>query len=772
MTLLKGKNWQNESHPNSSIFPDGGKNLKEETGFFQRFIRGKTQRWIGLGLIGVFVFLTADKYIKWMNLEGWVKANRTILKLNGKSLRDKITNPSEWFHNLLLTVKEVTFDYFTANDNENTIKKFALLIKSHRGVILQMRILDQTGMEKVRVDFKDGKVIAVPEVDLQDKRGRYYFKKAQKLKKDEVYISMIDLNKEMGKIVEPRQVTVRFITKVFFGKSNLRGYIVVNFKFPELANLIDNFVEENSKIRMWNEKRNESGQIVERQIIGSNERSNEPCHLYKVYGPKEEIPYYDNACKVLPKTDVTAVKLSIEINGHKYTGEIYTGTEEIIEHSGNKNVPLYLAIIIVGISALMFKGGEWRSKAMKSEHLLQLTKELKRETSFVLLLQKVAVSANESLTVEGALQTCIGLFCDHTGWPVGHVYMPAKDNPKKLLSTDIWHLSDQKEFKAFQKVTKETSFNLGEGLPGRVLSTGKPVWIIDVTRDSNFPRAKLVENIGVKAGFAFPILKGSEVVGVLEFFSSDAIEPDQELMKVMANIGTQLGRVVERKQAEAALKKFSRRLVESQENERKRIAGELHDSLGQNLIVIKNEIKRYLKTISEDNRDSEILEFTSSIVTQTLKEIKEIAYNLRPPQLDKLGLKDAILSQVKRVLNTSETTVFTEIDVKDIEIPPETEINIFRIIQEGINNILKHSSASEAIIKLKKVKENIYLEISDNGKGFDNKKEKKQDAAFESFGLKGIAERAKMLGGSFQIDSKKGVETTLKIVIPICRNNL
>tara|TARA_B100000315_G_scaffold186281_1_gene175621 strand:+ start:8967 stop:11330 length:2364 start_codon:yes stop_codon:yes gene_type:complete len=777
MTLLKSKNWQNESYPNSSIFPDGENNLKEEIGFFHRFIRKeKTPRWICLGLLSLFVFLTADKYIKWSDKEDWVRANRMILKLNGRNLNDKLANPDEWFHNMLLAAKGITLDHFTNNDNENTIKDFALLIMSRRGVILQMRILDQTGMEKVRVDFKNGKAIEVPEVDLQDKSGRYYFKKAQELEKGEVYVSAIDLNKEKGKIEEPRYVTVRFIMKVFYGKGDLRGYIVVNFKFPELVNLVDNFLEESNKIRMWNEKRNERGQIVERQIIGSNERSNEPCQLYKIYGPKEEIPYYDNACKILSKSEVVSVKLPIEIKGHKYTVEIYTEIEEIIEHSRNNNVPLFLTIIIVGISALMYKGGKWRSKAMKSEHLLQLSKELKkelkRETLFVLLLQKVAVSANESVTVEGALQTCIDLVCEHTRWPVGHVYMPAKDNPKKLLPTDIWHLSGHQEFKTFQKVTKETSFNLGEGLPGRVLSSGKPAWIIDVTKDSNFPRAKLAENIGVKSGFAFPVLKASEVVGVLEFFSMDAIvEPDEELIKVMANIGTQLGRVVERKQAEAALKEFSRKLVESQENERKRIAAELHDSLGQDLLVIKNEIKRYLKTISEDNRNSEILEFASSIVTQTLKEIKEIAYNLRPPQLDKLGLKDAILSQVKRVLNTSEINIFTEIDVKDVEIPPETEINIFRIIQEGINNIVKHSYSSEAIIRLKNSKENIYLEISDNGEGFDNKKEKKQNAAFEGFGLKGIAERATMLGGSFQVDSKKGVETTLKIIIPICRNN-
>jgi signal transduction histidine kinase len=771
MSLLKGKDCQNESHPTSSIFPDGGKKIKEETGFFQRFIREKTRRWIGLGLIGVFVFLIADKYIKWSNIEGWVGANRMILKLNGKTLRDKITNPNEWFHNMLLAAKEVTFDYFTDDYKEIAIQVFALLIKSHRGVILQMRILDQTGMEKIRVNFKDDRVVAVSEIDLQDKSSRYYFKKAQKLKKGEVYISMIDLNKEKGEIVEPRQVTVRFTSKVFFGKSNLPGYVVANFRFPELIKLVDNFSEANSKIRIWNEKTNESGQIVERQIIGSNERSNEPCQLYKFYGAKEDIPYYDSACKVLSKSDVASVKLPFTIKGHHYTAEIYSKIEEIIEQSRNKNVPLFLATIIVGISALMFKGGEWRNKAIKSEHLLQLSKELKRETSFVLLLQKVAVSANESTTVEGALQTCIDLVCDHTRWPVGHVYMPAKDNPKKLIPTDIWHLGGHQDFIIFQKVTKETSFNLGEGLPGRALSSGKPEWVIDVTKDSNFPRAKLAENIGVKSGFSFPVLIGLEAVGVLEFFSSDVIEPDHELMKVMANIGTQLGRVVERKQAEAALKEFSRKLVESQENERKRIAAELHDSLGQNLIVIKNEIKKCLKTISEDNRDSETLEFTSSIVTQTLNEIKEIAYNLRPPQLDKLGLKDAISSQVKRVLNTSETAIFMEIDTDDVEIPPDTEINIFRIIQEGINNILKHSSASEAIIKLKKVKENIYLEISDNGEGFDNKKEKEQNVAYEGFGLKGMAERATMLGGTFQVNSKKGIETTLKIVIPICRSN-
>ena len=89
------------------------------------------------------------------------------------------------------------------------------------------------------------------------------------------------------------------------------------------------------------------------------------------------------------------------------------------------------------------------------------------------------------------------------------------------------------------------------GLPGRVLLSRKPEWIKDVTKDANFPRAQLAENIGVKAGFGFPLLIGKQVVGVMEFFSTIAAEPDRDMMKVMAEVGIQLGRTVERHWAEA-----------------------------------------------------------------------------------------------------------------------------------------------------------------------------------------------------------------------------
>jgi PAS domain-containing protein len=125
--------------------------------------------------------------------------------------------------------------------------------------------------------------------------------------------------------------------------------------------------------------------------------------------------------------------------------------------------------------------------------------------------------------------------------------------PDLLVPTDIWHLDQPERFATFRKVTQETTFEPGVGLPGRVLVSGKSAWIVDVTKDPDFPRAKLAEEIGVRAGFAVPVLVGNRVEAVLEFFAATAVAPDEALMQALGNIGAQVGRAVERKRAEAEL---------------------------------------------------------------------------------------------------------------------------------------------------------------------------------------------------------------------------
>ena len=180
------------------------------------------------------------------------------------------------------------------------------------------------------------------------------------------------------------------------------------------------------------------------------------------------------------------------------------------------------------------------------DEALQINARLAQKSALVEILQRVAVAANQAESLETALQIGIDEVCAYTGWPVGHAYIVAEDGSRELQSFRVWHLDDPTRFATFRKITEETRFRPGVGLPGEVLSTGKPLWIMDVTRHANFPRAKAARDIGVKGAFGFPLLVGTEVYGVLEFFASVPKEPDEALLQTMAHIGTQLGRVFER----------------------------------------------------------------------------------------------------------------------------------------------------------------------------------------------------------------------------------
>ena len=202
------------------------------------------------------------------------------------------------------------------------------------------------------------------------------------------------------------------------------------------------------------------------------------------------------------------------------------------------------------------------------EELMALNATLEQRvverTASIQLLQDVAVAANEAENVEEAMQFVLDRVCAHTGWPVGHVYVRTQNNTAELIPTTFWHLDDPEGFKTFRQVTEATRFASNVGLPGRVLTTGKPTWIMDVTRDPDFSRTRSVKDIGVKAGFAFPVWVGTEVVAVLEFFADKTVEPNKPLLEIMAHVGTQLGRVIERKQVEEQIRESGRQLAEAQ----------------------------------------------------------------------------------------------------------------------------------------------------------------------------------------------------------------
>jgi len=214
---------------------------------------------------------------------------------------------------------------------------------------------------------------------------------------------------------------------------------------------------------------------------------------------------------------------------------------------------------------------------------------------------------------------------------------------------------------------------------------------------------------------------------------------------------------------------FSHRLINAHESERQRIAAELHDGLGQSLLVIKN--RSLLGEMSAgDGAEKSHAQFQniSEAATQAIEEVRQITFNLRPYHLNRLGLTQALEAMIETVAAATSIDFHTQIALLDETFPKDAEVIFFRIVQECVNNIVKHSSASEAKIEIFRRESDIFVKIADNGQGFDPAP--LSTAALKTrsgFGLIGVAERVRMLGGSYQIESAAGRGTTVVVKIDL-----
>jgi signal transduction histidine kinase/ligand-binding sensor domain-containing protein len=222
----------------------------------------------------------------------------------------------------------------------------------------------------------------------------------------------------------------------------------------------------------------------------------------------------------------------------------------------------------------------------------------------------------------------------------------------------------------------------------------------------------------------------------------------------------------ELKRRQIVQQEFARKLLESQEQERKRIASEMHDSLGQYLLAIKNWALFGLNSIPEKDAAREYLTEVSDTSSLAIEEVREIAHNLRPYQLERLGLTNTLEYMLKS-FNHSSTIIFNyEIENIDGFLSKDDEIIFYRIVQECINNIIKHSGAENVWLAVR-LKENVLEFICrDNGRGFDF--EAAKNSSKSGLGLNGIAERVKILKGDYRIESE--IEKGTRVIVQVGKN--
>jgi diguanylate cyclase (GGDEF)-like protein len=168
------------------------------------------------------------------------------------------------------------------------------------------------------------------------------------------------------------------------------------------------------------------------------------------------------------------------------------------------------------------------------------------------LLESIAVAANEAASVEDAMRRALDAVCRYTGWPLGHLLLVRAGAP--LDSTAIWHDDSAGRFDALRTLSETIAFTEAIGLPGQVVRTAAPAWAnAGAPNAGDYPRMPLMVELGLASLFAFPVVIGNEVVAVLEFVSREVQTPDDSMLRLMAQIGTQLGRVIERRRAQDRL---------------------------------------------------------------------------------------------------------------------------------------------------------------------------------------------------------------------------
>lgn len=330
------------------------------------------------------------------------------------------------------------------------------------------------------------------------------------------------------------------------------------------------------------------------------------------------------------------------------------------------------------------------------------------------------------------------------------------------------------------KYAEEVRMSLGEGIAGRVAQTGEPMLLEDISKDPRTANPDLVSSEGLKGFVSIPLKAKDKVVGVMNVASHVVGRFGADDMSLLSSIGDYLGTAIEQAELYERLAKARERYrvllqhaLTAQEEERKRIARELHDETSQAITSLSLSLQAIIGMAEKKGiADAELIEMikrTHAYAVYAGNEIVKLMKELRPTLLDELGMAAAINRYAKDTLQSKGINLSVELKGTEQRLRPEVEVMLYRVAQGVIGNILKHSGAKNAYIKLECNASECLLQIEDDGKGFDVNKLTKVDPGGRGAGLFTMQERIRLVGGTGHIESQPGQGTKIIVRIPIAR---
>jgi signal transduction histidine kinase len=346
------------------------------------------------------------------------------------------------------------------------------------------------------------------------------------------------------------------------------------------------------------------------------------------------------------------------------------------------------------------------------------------------------------------------------------------DDETKILSYRVYHgLSD--------KYAEEMRLRLGEGIAGKAAQTGRAILLEDISLEPEAAHLDMISTEGLKAFVSIPLRAREQILGVMNVASHIPRRFTKVDLYFLGSVGDQLGIAIEHAKLYEQLRKgreryrqLARQVLLVQEEERKRIARELHDESSQALTGLALNLQVLIETAETAGvRDTEFkarLKRAHSLAVQIGAEVSRLIADLRPTLLDTLGLVPAIRQYAETSLTPLEINVSLELEkIEGHTLPAEVEVGLFRWAQVAIGNIVEHSQAKNATISLKREGDELALIIKDDGKGFDVSQITEIEASGRGGGLFGGKERVRLLGGECVIQSQPGQGTTATATIPI-----
>jgi signal transduction histidine kinase len=393
----------------------------------------------------------------------------------------------------------------------------------------------------------------------------------------------------------------------------------------------------------------------------------------------------------------------------------------------------------------------------------------KLRPSELLVLSRISAALSGLWDLNAILGVGLDNTLDIMNGTIGEILL-IDENTGEL--SHLVHRGLSKEF------VENVRLSLGEGITGSVAQSGKAILLEDISSDPRVAHRELVVAEGLKAYICVPLRARDKVLGVLNVASRMPRKFTTSDMHLLYAIGDQLGIAIEHarlyerlRKARERLRKLARQNLVAEEDERRRIARELHDETSQSLSGIALQIQALIEMSSISSKpDDELisrLKKIQSLTVQVHKEVSRLISNLHPALLDTLGLVPAVRQYAETRLEPVGINVIIETRGTEKRFPPEVEAAFFRFIQGAVGNITQHSKARNAGIVLEYKPDEFSLIISDDGQGFNVAEITDVEESGRGRGLFSMRERIGFLGGTSGIESEIGKGTTVWARVPI-----